>query len=888
MANQAISPLITVGILIVFICLTIPITAADIIFSDPIIVDSSHDAYFPAGSILETTEVLSGIEACEGPVYDLVMVGNGIHGGCILLRIDHNGNLLDTASLYVRQIDIHGNDSSIYRYKASMWVEPYYYIITAFENRVYYTRIDENLNLIDAAPVDYIYSPRRLTSDGEHIWAIYRTDDNRYIANRFHLPDPNPEFIDIELPDYIADADIMKAANGLYACEFIHGDTLIYPAYISPTGELNIYDPVRNEPIAPYVPYDDKWIGSVDSDDAYCCWFEEPDSGSYVLRFFSIRSSDGRSSREIYTFQLDSFSHDLDLDFIACRDVAGTLVAICKYDAYTAFIRFDPITATLINADTIPGASIYNSYLTDYYHFIPHDSLGILISINWNGRKDVRLGIIDLNDPLLPLESRPILYHSVFFTCPTLLIDSTSMVLYFQRSDTDSVIILGNQYSFTSFPQSISTDKIIPIDGIHTAPWLYDLGDRRALFWHQYDGQYHVRFVTFNGTFPTVTDIDNLVELGGANRKHPPVVLRIDSLLYIAQFRGWSYQAYELELYSTIWIIDLVSDETTEIFRPVNSSGRYSFIPVGDTAVTVEFRQFCIDHGLTYCREYYCGYNGVALCGNSIIDYGLEYQESHGLCGYVGDTYGDRYFDVFAVPFDNDYLLSFEDKFELKKLNYSGRYFEDVIDLRAATGIDFGYNGPHPYSIHTVLTDDAIAVFMVNSRHEWKSHLLVFDREWNFRGHAIMPILGSPYDYSQFEYAPGEDKIYYAYSSYLSRPYASPRVILQSVSIDNVTAADEQHIRPKVFQVWQNSPNPFNASTKITFYLPTRSRVTVSIYNILGKKVITLIDQNAQAGRHEVSWNGTDNRGKTVATGIYLYRISTGGNEITKKMLLLK
>ena len=86
----------------------------------------------------------------------------------------------------------------------------------------------------------------------------------------------------------------------------------------------------------------------------------------------------------------------------------------------------------------------------------------------------------------------------------------------------------------------------------------------------------------------------------------------------------------------------------------------------------------------------------------------------------------------------------------------------------------------------------------------------------------------------------------------------------------------------------QNSPNPFNTSTTITFVLPKTTYITLEIYNLLGQKVRTLVEGIKEPGSHTVAWDSRDEFGKEVAGGIYLYRITGRNFTKTKKMLLLK
>jgi hypothetical protein len=93
---------------------------------------------------------------------------------------------------------------------------------------------------------------------------------------------------------------------------------------------------------------------------------------------------------------------------------------------------------------------------------------------------------------------------------------------------------------------------------------------------------------------------------------------------------------------------------------------------------------------------------------------------------------------------------------------------------------------------------------------------------------------------------------------------------------------------PQKFTLFQNYPNPFNPTCVISYALPVESRVTLSIYNILGQRVKLLVDEYQHAGYKIVKWDGKDEEGDQVASGIYFYKISAGDFVQTKKMLLVK
>jgi hypothetical protein len=94
---------------------------------------------------------------------------------------------------------------------------------------------------------------------------------------------------------------------------------------------------------------------------------------------------------------------------------------------------------------------------------------------------------------------------------------------------------------------------------------------------------------------------------------------------------------------------------------------------------------------------------------------------------------------------------------------------------------------------------------------------------------------------------------------------------------------------PQTYQLEQNYPNPFNPSTTINFAVPKSGNVSLIIYNVLGQKVRTLFNSGVKAGNFNATWDGKDNKGMSVASGIYFYRLSAGSDFVaTKKMMLLK
>jgi len=135
------------------------------------------------------------------------------------------------------------------------------------------------------------------------------------------------------------------------------------------------------------------------------------------------------------------------------------------------------------------------------------------------------------------------------------------------------------------------------------------------------------------------------------------------------------------------------------------------------------------------------------------------------------------------------------------------------------------------------------------------------------------------------------------YSEYLSVFDSIRGEVLASVALvsgEDIISdiiSESKGLLPKSPILYQNYPNPFNPNTLISFQLPQKSRVKLSIYNILGRRVKVLIDRELSAGTHRVEWDGLNSEGVSVASGIYLYRLESDNRDNfhdTKKMILIR
>ena len=145
--------------------------------------------------------------------------------------------------------------------------------------------------------------------------------------------------------------------------------------------------------------------------------------------------------------------------------------------------------------------------------------------------------------------------------------------------------------------------------------------------------------------------------------------------------------------------------------------------------------------------------------------------------------------------------------------------------------------------------------------------------------------------------------IFYIYQIFSSPAYYSDETVIQ---VNNlrwnegevvVNAAQttlsyalgiEEELLPEVYALHQNFPNPFNPITTLRYDLPENSLVNITIYDLLGREIRTLVSTTQDAGFKSVIWDATNDYGKPVSAGIYLYKIQAGEYISTKKMVLLK
>ena len=101
--------------------------------------------------------------------------------------------------------------------------------------------------------------------------------------------------------------------------------------------------------------------------------------------------------------------------------------------------------------------------------------------------------------------------------------------------------------------------------------------------------------------------------------------------------------------------------------------------------------------------------------------------------------------------------------------------------------------------------------------------------------------------------------------------------------VSGINANNFQANSPGTYELYQNYPNPFNPQTTIRYGIPAQGKVQLNVYDILGKKVVTLVDDVIEAGTHHINWDAGH-----LPTGVYLYRLQSQDFVQTRKLLLIK
>ena len=162
-------------------------------------------------------------------------------------------------------------------------------------------------------------------------------------------------------------------------------------------------------------------------------------------------------------------------------------------------------------------------------------------------------------------------------------------------------------------------------------------------------------------------------------------------------------------------------------------------------------------------------------------------------------------------------------------------------------------------------------------------YLLERSTDEDFAEDIVSNYLNNPYyEDNNLEY---DTEYFYRVSFYAGDDWSEYSEII-SVTLDWLEVDGDQ--LPTVYALHQNYPNPFNPVTNLSYDLPEDAMVNITIYDVMGKSIRTLVNSPQSAGYRSLHWNATNDNGQPVSAGLYIYSIQAGQFNQTKKMILLK
>ena len=205
-----------------------------------------------------------------------------------------------------------------------------------------------------------------------------------------------------------------------------------------------------------------------------------------------------------------------------------------------------------------------------------------------------------------------------------------------------------------------------------------------------------------------------------------------------------------------------------------------------------------------------------------------------------------------------------------------------MFHLEGATAAVFSYWRWYTNNLGNGADEDYWDVDVTSNGTDWVSleHTLVSANSWNHFS----------FDLGEYVTLTDQVQVRFVAADEINGSLVEAAVddVLLEATYQIITGIDGEASAPLRLTLGHNFPNPFNPKTTISFSLPTAGEVELAVFDVTGRRISTLVTGTMDAGTHDVVWQGCDDSGHPVASGLYFSRLMVGDHVLTGKMLMLK
>lgn len=851
-------------------------------FSEPIIIDTSMNIT-PMGEIA-LPNFGRIVSVGNGPDFDLVLVALEENGVYEMIRVDTAGKLIDTIPKIYRPVTDSVQDQRAgFAIHSIFWHDSFFNVVEQKDGFVYYVRMSEDLELLDSEPVKFVDNGNRIALDKNALWV-----KNTSYSELFLFPDPTPVarvddgFTWRPTPDAVAN-------NGLFLTYYNTIDLTLNFAIAYTNGDFFRYAPIP----ANGDPTWNRFQRGV------------PCGQDSVLFFTSVRRSIDASSINKLQFlavsSLDTISPLILLEtqlpdpFNTGSWSFQTAGASSGMGYFLISRNFGSDRSWMFVTINLKTAAVQNYSIIDNQH-IPVDASRFFINFRndkvflyFDATGSTHLTTFMKNDPSGNIVKKSIRYSSGHIHRPTLIKDDQGLLVYGEKiSESGSNLINARFHDLQNMNNFSSNEPQLPGES-QELPILFQADSQKALCWFETNLVDSIISLTkqnlcfFEKDYPTPSELNSKIELNSSEPQYAPSSVVKDSVMYFTI--KWKDGYYGNDRYLLSVNLDNRQLRGFQYKLPRNIGLLPTYEPQS-SALLLSGDSVIVAWSDIECTDW----NNLGCVGTKEINvYSLLHNDAiqtHQTFSSSSRRHDDEVSEFRSAIINGEWIMVDNLSPRILRFNNSETAFETITGLYPYLTV--AYSEPQTITVRMVETKNWIIVAVLRYNPN-NSDLVVFYKNWEYITTLDFPMTGLRRDVSKLIYVPEENSVFYAYSSYLPYPFASERILLQSFQLDISTDIElEEDLQPLNYRLEQNYPNPFNPVTQIEYTLPRRSYVQISIYNILGRNVRTLVNREKSAGIHSVTWDGIDEVGNTVSSGVYFYKLIAGDFVSSKKMLLLK